>query len=410
MTLLLPLPAFSQIKAPAPHSGASPATSADQAMVRSTEARTQAFLEDLRSLVAIDSGSGQQDGLDRVATLLANRLRRLGAEVERLPAKPSVGDIVVGRIRGTGSRRILLMVHYDTVFPEGEASRRPFRLEGNRAYGPGVVDAKGGAVIILQALELAAERNVRDFATITVLFNPDEEIGSRGSADLIARLARQQDVVLSFEPSPMDAVIEATKGIAYLTLAVQGRAAHAGAAPESGRNAAVELAHQILALQTLGDSAKGTTVHWTRIRAGERPNVIPDQASATADLRFSDPAEPARVQAEINRIIQTPLVPDTTATLAVQLQRPPFPRNPATEQLVRQAQTIAGELDRPLEAVAMGFGTDAGHAFQPGNPRPAVLEGLGVIGGGLHSPKEWADLESLPARLYLVVRLLETLP
>ncbi|MBE9173324.1 M20/M25/M40 family metallo-hydrolase [Cyanobium sp. LEGE 06143] len=382
----------------------------DPVLLSSSQARAVAFRDELRQLVAIDSGSGQQEGLDQVADFLAQRLSRLGAQVERIPANPSAGEIVVGRIRGRGSRQIMLMVHYDTIFPDGEADRRPFRVEAGRAFGPGVADAKGGVVMILQALELLLERKFTDFATITVLFNPDEEIGSRGSSELIARLAADQDVVFSFEPSPPDSVIKSTKGIAYLTLSVEGRAAHAGASPESGRNAAVELAHQILALQELGDSSKGTTVNWTRIRAGDRPNVIPADATATADMRFSDPTELVRVRDEIKSTIQRRRVANTSATLTVRPQRPPFPANAATQRLVRQAQAIHQELGLNLKAVAMGFGTDAGHAYQPGKQGPAVLEGLGVVGGNLHSPAEWADLESVPARLYLVVRLLETRP
>ncbi|QPN59321.1 M20/M25/M40 family metallo-hydrolase [Synechococcus sp. CBW1002] len=386
------------------------APAADRTLQRQSQARIEPFLAELGSLVAIDSGSDRPQGLDRMATHLEQRLQGLGARVERHPARPAAGDTLVARLEGRGDRGILLMVHYDTVFPDGEAGRRPFRIEAGRATGPGVADAKGGVVMILQALELLRTRNGNDHTPITVLFNPDEEIGSPGSAPLIAELARRHAVVLSFEPSPQNGVIDATKGIAFLSLAVRGRAAHAGADPASGRNAAVELAHQIVALQNLGDPARGTTVNWTVLRSGERPNVIPAEATATADLRYSDPLELERVRQQGERTISRRHIPDTTASLTLTPRRPPFPPNPATQALVLRAQAIFRELQLPLPAIAMGFGTDAGHAFQSGSSCPAVLEGLGVVGGDLHSPAEWMDLGSLPARLYLVVRLLETLP
>ncbi len=412
LAALLALPAG--VLAPLPPGLAEPPPMAreaggDAALLRQSQARVQPFLAELESLVAIDSGSGQRQGLERMAAHLEQRLRRLGARVERHPAQPSAGEILVGHLPGRGDRAILLMVHTDTVFPKGEARRRPFRIAAGRARGPGVADAKGGVVMILQALELLRARHGRNHAPITVLFNPDEEVGSPGSARLIAELARRHAVVLSFEPSPQNGVIDSTKGIALLNLKVQGRSAHAGADPDSGRNAAVELAHQVLALQTLGDPARGTTVNWTVLRSGERPNVIPAEASATADMRYTDPSELERVREQVQRTIGRPHIPGTTTTLALTPRRPSFPRNPASEALVRQAEAIFRELPLPLPAIAMGFGTDAGHAFQPGSPSPAVLEGLGVVGGGLHSPEEWMDLGSLPARLYLVVRLLETL-
>ncbi len=382
----------------------------DAALLQQSQARVPPFLAELDRLVSIDSGSAQRQGLERMAAHLEQRLRRLGARVERHPARPGGGDILVGHLPGRGDRSVLLMVHTDTVFAEGEARRRPFRIAAGRARGPGVADAKGGVVMILQALELLRARQGPNHAPITVLFNPDEEIGSPGSARLIAEQARRHAVVLSFEPSPQNGVIDSTKGIALLNLAVQGRSAHAGADPDSGRNAAVELAHQVVALQSLGDPARGTTVNWTVLRSGERPNVIPAEASATADMRYSDPAELERVRQQVQGSIGRPHIAGTTTTLALKLRRPPFPRNPASEALVRQAEAIFRELQLPLPAITMGFGTDAGHAFQPGSASPAVLEGLGVVGGGLHSPEEWMDLGSLPARLYLVVRLLETVP
>lgn len=129
----------------------------------------------------IDTGTGQAPGLKTVSAMLVERLKALGAEVSTTPADPSAGDNIVGRFKGNGSRSFLLMVHYDTVFGPGTAAKRPFRLDGERAYGPGVADAKGGVAMILHSLQLLQDQNFKDFGTLTVLFNPDEETGSSGS-------------------------------------------------------------------------------------------------------------------------------------------------------------------------------------------------------------------------------------
>ena len=286
--------------------------------------------------------------------------------------------MVLGTFQGTGTRNILLMIHYDTVFDAGEAAQRPFRVDGTKAFGPSVADAKGGIALILEALEISWQRGFKGYKTLTVLFNPDEEKSSQGSRGIIKATAAQQDVVLSYEPPDADRVIVATKGLAYLHLNVKTVASHAGSAPEKGRHAAIERAGQILQLRQLGDPTKGTTVNWTILQSGERANVIPDRANATADMRLSDMGEIQRVENEAKAIIQKRVIPDT-------------------------------EVSVTIEPVPMGFGTDAGFAYHPGSAKPVVLEGMGIVGDRLHSPDEWADLSSVVPRLYLTVRLLELL-
>jgi glutamate carboxypeptidase len=381
----------------------------DSGLLAAAEAEVPAVVRDLEVLVNVDSGTGDASGLAKVGAFLVARLRELGANVETTSAAPSAGSSVTGTLRGIGTRNVLLMIHFDTVFGPGEAARRPFRREGKRAFGPGVADAKGGVAIILHALAIAKRRGISGYRTLTVLFNPDEETGSVGSRELIARLARSQDYVLSYEPPDGERVIVATNGIGQVELAVKGRAAHAGAAPEQGRNAALELAHQLLRLKDLGDAATGTTVNWTVLTAGERTNIIPDQAQAKADLRYSDPNELARVQRDATRLTRENLVPDTQVSVTVVDRRPPLAKNPASERLAALATGIYRGLGRDLGTVAARYGTDAGYAYQPGQGKPAVLEGLGIAGGGLHAPEEWADLDSVAPRLYLTLKLLELL-
>jgi len=378
-------------------------------LLKKAEAEQKSYLATVKELVDIDTGTGQALGLKTVSAMLVERLKGLGAEVTTTPATPSAGDNIVGTLKGTGSKNFLLMVHYDTVFGPGTAAKRPFKLDGERAYGPGVADAKGGVAMILHSLQLLQDQKFNDFGTLTVLFNPDEETGSAGSKKIIAELARQQDYVFSYEPPDRDAVTVATNGINGVFLDVKGKSSHAGSAPEAGRNAAMELAHQMLQLKDLGDPAKGTTVNWTLIKGGEKRNIIPSSASAEADMRYADLSETDRVLADAQRIAAKKLIDGTEVTLRLEKGRPPLAKNPGSEQLAKAAQALYRKIGRNIEPIAMRFGTDAGYAYMPGSAKPAVLETMGVVGAGLHADDEYIELSSIAPRLYLTVALITRL-
>lgn len=380
-----------------------------QELLKQAQAEQQHYLDTLKALVSVDTGTGTEAGISQVSAELVKRLKALGAQVQTHPAKPSVGDNIVGTFKGTGSKDFLLMVHYDTVFGPGTAAKRPFRIDGDRAYGPGVADAKGGVAMILHAVKLLQDQQFKGYRTLTVLFNPDEEMGSAGSWQIIAELARKHDYVFSYEPPDKDAVTVATNGINRLKLEVKGRASHAGSAPDEGRNALVELSHQLLQLNALSDKSKGTTVNWTLAKAGEKANIIPALASAEADMRYSDLTESARVEADAQRIIKKGLVPDTQATVTLEKGRPPLAKNEGSAQLAKTAQHLYGKIDQRLEPIAMRFGTDAGYAYVPGSAKPAVLETLGVVGAGLHGDDEYMEIKSVAPRLYLSVAMIREL-
>ena len=385
------------------------AANADNALLQAAQQHKDAFVKDLAALVNIDTGTDDTNGLAKVEAILAQRLKDLGASVEVVAAPPAAGKAVIGKLQGTGTQNIMLMIHYDTVFGVGEAAKRPFKISGNKATGPGVADAKGGALLILYALEIARERGFKDYKTLTVLFNPDEEKSSLGSRSLITKLSADQDYVLVYEPPEADVVTVATNGIAYVHLDVKGRASHAGSAPEAGRNAALELSNQIVQLKDLGDPAKGTTVNWTVVRSGDRVNIIPEAASATADMRMADVAEVQRVQADADKIIQKKLIADTEVKVKVENRRPPFSRNANSDRLAAAADGIYEELGKSIKPVAMRYGTDAGFAYHPNGGKPIVLDGMGIVGDRLHSSDEWADLDSVVPRLYLTVRMMEVM-
>lgn len=375
-------------------------------LLKKAQAEQKAYLATVKQLVDIDTGTGQAPGLKTVSAVLVERLKALGAEVKTSPATPSAGDNIVGTIKGTGTKTFLLMIHYDTVFGPGTAAKRPFKIDSERAYGPGVADAKGGVAMVLHALKLLQDEKFKDFGTLTVLFNPDEETGSSGSKKMIADLARQHDYVFSFEPPDKDAVTVATNGINGVFLDVKGKSSHAGSAPEAGRNAAMELAHQMLQLKDLGDPAKGTTVNWTLIKGGEKRNIIPSSASAEGDMRYSDLAESDRVLADGQRIVQQKLIDGTEVTFRLDKGRPPLAKNPGSERLAKTAQGLYREIGRDIEPIAMRFGTDAGYAYVPDSAKPAVLETMGVVGAGLHADDEYMELSSIAPRLYLTTALI----
>lgn len=379
-------------------------------------------VETLRQLVAIESGSRDKEGVDRLAAFIGQRLSVLGARVEyhesssseiyRLYDTPdAVGKIVIGRFAGTGSRKIMLLAHMDTVYPQGTLASRPFRLQGNRAYGPGIADDKGGIALILHTLSLLQEMEVQEFGMLTVVINGDEEISSPASRVLIQRLAGDHDVVLSCEPplSKKDEITLATSGIGVATLTVKGKAAHAGVNPEQGRNAIIELAHRLLQLNDLSDAERRIKFNWTLMNGGLVRNMIPDQATATADVRVNRLADlDAIEQLYRERVaVQIPLIPDTKFEARFEQRRPPLEATDASRSVARTAQAIYAEIGHKLSVDESGAGGGTDAAFAAASGEPAVAESFGLIGFGFHSSEEeYVDLDSIEPRLYLLVRLI----
>ena len=245
------------------------------------------LLTTLSEIVAIESGSRDLEGLARLGELVAARLKTLGGRVEMISAgadiyrmqdtPDEVGETIRATFTGTGKTRILLIAHLDTVYPRGSIARQPFRIEGNRAYGLGIADDKQGVAMILHVLAIMNELKVRDYGTLTILLNGDEEISSPGSRALLTRLGAEHDVVLSFESSlaSADKLALATSGIASVNLTVRGRGSHSGFDPERGVNALLELSHQILQTRDLSEPEFGLKMNWTQARAGVARNMIP---------------------------------------------------------------------------------------------------------------------------------------
>ena len=370
---------------------------------RATQARPE-VLKLLENLVNIDSGTGSEKGLDLVGAMVADEAKKLGMRVEFSSAAPAAGKNLVATLQGKGKAKILLMAHMDTVFADGTAATRPFRIQGERAYGPGVVDDKGGIVTALFAIKLLQQMKFTDFKQITLLVNTNEETFSKGTFPLIESLAKQHDVTLSMESGrAADGLVVWRKGTADLLIDVKGKSSHAGVAPEAGRNAAMEAAHQMLQMAKLGDSAKLTTVNFTVIKSGERANVIPNAATVRGDMRATDLGEFDRVEKEMARMAGTTSIPGTEVKSSLVRGMAPMPVTPRTEALAARAQAIYGELGLKLTMEGSGGAADANFASGVG---AAALDGFGIVGGAIHSEEEYAELNSIAPRLYLLTRMI----
>ena len=390
--------------------GGAPAAVAplDQALMNAAKAEQAATLQTLQALVNIETGTGDAEGLAAMGALLQRELQALGATVTRHPAEAGrVGDNIVGRIAGRGQRKLLLIAHMDTVYPRGTLARAPFRIDGGRAYGPGIADDKSGVAVILHTLKLLKARGFDGWGEVVVMFNTDEERGSYGSRALIQQLAGQADVVLSFEPTTAgdELLTWGTAGIVYYKVAVQGLAAHAGANPEQGVNALVEAADIVRRTQDLDDPEHNLRFNWTLGKAGSVHNVVPDRAELQADIRYADNAALERLLRTLeSRIEGDKKLAKSVITIEVTRGRPAFTATAEGRALVDKAIAIYKEAGAVLTILPRTTaGTDAAYAALSGKP---VLEGLGLPGFGYHSDREeYVAIDAIPRRLYLVSRL-----
>jgi glutamate carboxypeptidase len=364
-----------------------------------------AELQLLQDVVNVDSGTGDVDGGRKVAATLIPRLKALGMTIESVPAEEAgLPENTVATLAGHGKTRILMIGHIDTVFGSGTAQRRSFRVDDKRAYGPGVADEKGGVVQGVCALQILHDAGFANFGKIVFLIETSEERGSPGTRALIAKLLRDADVELNLEPGDTpDTLTVWRKGSVTFQIDVKGRAAHAGVAPQDGRNAALELIHQISGLDAFPKSGPGLTVNLTIMHAGTRANIIPEDASAQVNARARDKADFDRVEETLRRNAATTVIPDTKVTIRRGEGYPPLPNNPATDKLATRAQSIYAGIGRSLATGGNGGASESALAADAGVP---ALDGLGPVGGGFHSDDEFLELDTVTSRLYLLTMLL----
>ena len=381
----------------------------DEALLTAATAEQGAVVKTLERLVNIETGTGTADGMSAMSDLLEAELKALGFSTSRSKAAGRVvGDNVVGRLDGKGGKKLMLMAHMDTVYVKGTVAKAPFRVDGARAFGPGIADDKGGIAVILHTLKLLKARGFQDFGAITVMFNTDEEMGSFGSRDLIQQLANDSDVILSFEPTSAikEMLTLGTAGVVYYKVNITGLASHAGAAPELGVNAMVEAADVVLRTMDLDNKNRALRFNWTIGKSGGLSNVIPDEAYVEANIRYALKADlDELLKALEDRILNRKKLAKSEIKITVDHGRPAFTADAAGKALVDKAIGIYKEAGGELSVVpTSGGGTDAAYAALGGKP---VIESLGLPGFGYHSNQaEYVMIDAIPRRLYMAARMI----
>ena len=345
----------------------------------------------LAALVGIDSGVDDAAGREQVATLLAGWAREAGCEADLVPTPQ--GSHLVARLEGDGDARIILLGHHDTVFPRGVAAERPFRVRRGRAYGPGVADMKGGLLVGLAAIESLAH-GARPFASVELHSVPDEEVRTGAFAEF-ERL-RGATAVLVFECGRENGdVVVGRKTAAWVRMGVAGRAAHAGANPEDGRNAVVGLCSQILRCDGLNGAREGLTVVAGTVSGGTSPTMVPDAAEATIDVRAVSSED---LHWAVEQIAAFDLARGLAGAVEFHPGWPGIEPNRGTETIFTEALRLAAVLGMPLGGQTSGGVSDGCWTSQDGIP---TIDGLGPVGGRDHSPREYILLNSVPGRCAL---------
>ncbi len=366
------------------------------------ESRKADYRHDLETLVNIDSGSGNPAGIAAVADFLASRLRVIGFDtsVERL-GEHDVPCLYACNAPVGAMADIMFLGHMDTVFPAGEAARRPFAIDDGRATGPGVCDMKGGLLVALHVLEALHHTGALDRLAIRACFNGDEEVGSRSSRQWIEDLARQSRRVFVFEPCrPAHRFVLNRKGGGGYTITANGVSAHAGVEPEKGANAAVEIAHQVLAVQRFNDdSPDGVSANVTVLHSGEKTNIIPDTARAKVDVRVAGKDQIAGVETFFRALPDHTHVRHVSLAVDGGVDRPPMKADDRTMQLWRLFEERAGVLGMDIDFITTGGCSDGNFSSALGVP---TIDGMGPIGANAHRSDEYVDLESVPAQIRLI--------
>ncbi len=355
-----------------------------------------AMLALLEEVVNIDSGSYDKAGVDAVGERFQRFFNDQGIETTRHP-RDNFGDAFMAAVAGSGgaNRPILLLGHRDTVFPKGEAGRRPFRIEGGRAYGPGVADMKAG--LVMNAFVMAAYHKLGGAgAPLTMLITSDEEIGSPACRGIIEEAARGARAVFNAEPGrPSGNVVTGRKGGVFMECEVTGRAAHSGGNFEVGISAINEIAHKITALSAITDIPRGVTLNVGLVSGGQSVNTVAPSARIGIDLRYVEPPQRAEALVRIEEIVASSTVPGTQARLEIKGEFLPLVQDEASREVFEIYQAAMGEIGRPVEGEFAGGCADSGFTSAVGC---ATVCATGPVGGKAHSPDEYLEVGSIVPR------------
>jgi len=352
----------------------------------------------LKLLVETESPSHDKAAVNRVGAIVVEEMRKLGGQVEIIP-NAETGDHILSKW-GRGKDGILLLCHMDTVFPLGTIQKTPYREEGDKIFGPGTLDMKAGIVIVLAAIEAAQKQRLN--RPVTLLCTSDEEIGSHTSRKHIERLAKESALVLVMEGALLDGSLKTwRKGVGGFWVTTHGRAAHSGGDHQAGRNAIEEMAHQIITIQKLTDYSKHTTVNVGVIQGGTVSNVVPEETTIEVDVRVMQPGEWERIETEMNNL--KPVLDGTSIKVTGGLNRPPMPFDETMQATFEKARSIAAKIGMNLTAGGTGGASDGNFVAPLGIP---VLDGMGAVGEGYHSEREYIFAASMEQKARLVASLL----
>lgn len=352
----------------------------------------------LATLVNIDSGSYNKAGVDRVGEAIRGFLDIHGIAHTTI-ANDRFGNAICATVGTSGNRNVLLMGHRDTVFPDSEAGRRPFHVEGGRGYGPGVADMKAG--LVMNSFVAAALKKFGGApAPVVVLFTADEEIGSPSSRAIIEDEARRARLVLNSEPGrPTNAIVTGRKAGIFIRFEVTGKAAHPGANFEQGASAIGEMAHKIIALHALTDLSKGITVNVGIVRGGQTVNTVAPSARGEMDFRYIASGDRDLMLDRIETIMSHSTVSGTTACFEIYAEFLPLAQTNDSKRLFELYSDCARSLNATVTEVFTGGCSDAGFSASVGTP---TICAVGPIGSRTHSPDEYVELDSLVSRAQIL--------
>jgi len=378
--------------------------------VANAEQIVEPFLADLKTIVNIDSGTHTRVGVNRVVDYLQTRFHDFGFDT-RVDEQQEYGNNLVAMHKGSAPTgpRILLLGHTDTVFSEGEVAWHPFTLSEREGWhiasGLGILDMKAGLLMGIYALHLLIQAGKANYQSVTFICNSDEEVGSPASRPLIEKIARHADAVLVLEPGrQLNRVVSSRRGVGRYRIEAHGIAAHAGVNPEYGRNAILELAHQVLNLQAINGTIAGTSLNVGTIRGGERINIVPDYAYCDIDVRVSNRESINAIEKAMHNVTKKTVLDGTTVTLSGRINSLPFEKTGGSNQLVELARQAGQEVGIQLEDIASGGASDANTTAGMGIP---TIDGLGAGGANAHNPNEYIELDYLPTRIALIASLLQ---
>ena len=372
------------------------------------ETRHEKFLTDFQTIVNIDSSSDNKDGVEKVAQFFEKRFTGIGFDTQIL----FLGDEKVPCLYAEHRPSkmpfdIMFLGHMDTVFPTGEVEKRPFSIAGNKAFGPGVCDMKGGLLVVLHVLETLKHEGILDSLSVCVAFNGDEETGSNASKDWIMSTAEKSLRTFVFEPCrPGYRFVLQRKGGGQFHVIVKGQEAHAGADPEKGINAVVELAHQIVKINQLNQNEMETSAHVTVIKGGDKVNIIPNKAKASVDVRILKLEEKERVETFFKTLAENTYLKGSEITVQGQINRPPMEPGDATRKLWELIRSTGEQMGLPMELISTGGCSDGNYTSATGTP---TIDGMGIVGANSHRADEYVELDSIHNMVGLVAQVCKTI-